>query len=103
MAHKSLRKKPLKRTATDALTDQIDAVLLELRDALISACSKHGPMKSPHEGHSVIREEFDELWDHVKADTGQTAEARKEALQLAAMGVRYVIDLKPGVWITRKP
>lgn len=69
-----------------ALTD-------EVAYELAKAMEKHAPMHSPHEGHSVIEEEFEELWDHVKADTGRTRKARKEALQLAAMAVRYIVDL----------
>jgi len=76
--------------ATDHLLDQI---FNDLRRELAAAIAKHPPMHSAHEGHSVIREELDELWDHVKADTGQTVEARKEALQVAAMGIRYAFDL----------
>ena len=57
------------------------------------ATAKHAPMRSPHEGISVLREEFEELWDHVKADTGETKEAREEAIQVAAMAVRYIHDL----------
>lgn len=74
----------------------IDKVLNEVFDHLIKATEKHAPLHSPHEGASVIREEFEELWDHVKADTGRTPEARKEALQLAAMAVRYIVDLIDG-------
>lgn len=65
----------------------------ELADALDAAMAKHKSMNSPHEGHSVIREEFEELWEHVRADTGRTRAARKEAMQVAAMGLRYVLDL----------
>lgn len=57
------------------------------------AQAKHAPMHSPHEGHSVIREEFEELWEHVKADTGRTPEAMKEAAQLGAMALRYMVNL----------
>jgi hypothetical protein len=65
----------------------------ELSDALDKAMTRHAPMHSPHEGHSVIREELDELWEHVRADTGRSTEARKEAIQIAAMGLRYALDL----------
>jgi hypothetical protein len=75
------------------LHSRIDYELSLLRVELIKAMTKHAPMNSPHEGHSVIREELDELWDHVKADTGRTTAARKEARQVAAMGLRYVLDL----------
>ena len=50
-------------------------------------------MNSPHEGWAVIREELDELWEHVRANTGRGPEARKEALQVAAMGLRYALNL----------
>lgn len=46
---------------------------------------------SPHEGYAVILEELDELWDEVKANRGRTASARAEAIQVAAMGLRYVV------------
>lgn len=67
----------------------------ELAVELHRAIERHGPMNSPHEGHSVILEELDELWDHVKADTGRSPEARHEALQVAAMALRYIVDLTP--------
>lgn len=68
----------------------------ELSEALDAAMTRHAPMHSPHEGHSVIREELDELWEHVRADTGRGADARKEAIQIAAMGLRYALDLCSG-------
>lgn len=57
------------------------------------AQAKHPAMMSAHEGRSVIREECDELWSHVMADTGATPAARKEAMQIAAMGARYRADV----------
>lgn len=66
----------------------------ELADELDHAMTKHPAMHSPHEGHSVIREELDpELWSHVCHDTGRSPEARHEALQVAAMALRYILDL----------
>jgi hypothetical protein len=66
----------------------------ELADELDRAMTQHAPMHSPHEGHSVIREELDvELWEHVCHDTGRSAEARQEAMQVAAMALRYILDL----------
>jgi len=55
--------------------------------------AKHCPMHSPHEGYAVILEELDELWDEVKADRGRQQSALREAVQTAAMGLRYVRDL----------
>lgn len=77
----------------EEIIDNLDLALAMVRAECLKAFNKHVPMHSPHEGHSVIEEEFDELWDHVKADTGQTPDAFKEAVQLAAMGVRYIVDL----------
>lgn len=73
--------------------DPASDVLLEVWGEVQAARYKHAPMSSPHEGSSVIREEFEELWEHVREDTGRSPEARKEAVQLAAMAIRYVLDL----------
>lgn len=72
---------------------RIDKELALIRAELFKSMTKHAPMHSPHEGMSVIREEEEELWQHVMADTGRTTKARKEARQVAAMGLRYVLDL----------
>lgn len=72
-----------------AIRDVLDDVAVELE----RATARFAPMASPHEGHSVIREEFEELWEHVRANTGTGPAAREEAIQLAAMAARYVIDV----------
>lgn len=73
----------------------LDKCLADLRAEVLRAMEKHPPMHSPHEGYAVIQEEVDELWDRVKIDKGRDYDARVEALQIAAMGLRYVIDLRP--------
>jgi hypothetical protein len=60
---------------------------------LARAQEKHAPMHSAHEGYAVILEELDELWDEVKAQKPERERMRKEALQVAAMGLRFVIDV----------
>jgi NTP pyrophosphatase (non-canonical NTP hydrolase) len=53
---------------------------------------------SAHEGYAVILEELDELWDEVKKN-GQTRDMQKmrdEAIQVAAMAMRFVIDVCGG-------
>lgn len=73
-------------------------VLREVDEELSNAISRFPAFNSPHEGKAVIEEELDELWEHVKANTGRSKEARQEALQVAAMALRYVLDLcSPGV------
>lgn len=53
------------------------------------------PMNSAHEGWAVLREEVDELWDEIKAKecTRNHDRLRKEAVQVAAVAVRFVIDV----------
>ncbi|MBB4287977.1 hypothetical protein [Roseospira goensis] len=60
------------------------------------AATKHRPMAGAHEGWAVIKEELDELWEHVRADTGRSAAARREAVQIAAMAIRYITDVTEG-------
>lgn len=57
------------------------------------ATRKHGPMRSSHEGYAVILEEFDELWDEVKAQKQDIPAMRAEAIQVAAMAMRFVLDV----------
>jgi hypothetical protein len=73
----------------------IGKILSEVYRETRKAVSKHGPMHSGHEGYAVIKEEVDELWDEIKADRYKQASARTEAIQVAAMAVRYVLDLDP--------
>ena len=66
------------------------ATIQDVEKEVTKAESKFPPFHSAHEGISIIREEFEELWDHVKVDTGYSHEAYTEATQLAAMAVRYM-------------
>jgi len=79
------------------MDDAIDRVLADLRAEVRRALEQHRPMQSAHCGYAVILEELDELWDEVKGNRGSENSARVEALQVAAMGVRYIIDIT-GAW-----
>ena len=59
------------------------------------ASSLHPPLGNPHEGYAVILEELDELWDEVKASKpgSDRAAMRREAIQVAAMALRFVRDV----------
>lgn len=70
-----------------------DDLASEVMEELSGAMKRFQAMSSPHEGWAVIREEMDELWEHVKANTGRGGAARLEAIQVAAMALRYVHDL----------
>lgn len=66
---------------------------LEAATELAVAITKFPGFNSSHEGYAVILEELDELWEHVKANNGRGDDARNEAIQVAAMALRYVHDL----------
>lgn len=77
----------------DPRSVEIDRVLATVGCELSFALAKFPIFNSPHEGKAVIEEELDELWTHVKENTGRSDAARDEAIQIAAMACRYVIDL----------
>lgn len=71
----------------------------EVRDELLSAMDRFAPMPTPHDGWAVIYEEVDELWEEVRRykanapETENVARMRKEAMQVAAMSLRFMVDL----------
>jgi hypothetical protein len=56
------------------------------------AVLKFQPFESKHEGISVLREEFEELWDAIKADDGWER-LEDEAVQVGAMALRFLNDI----------
>ena len=60
------------------------------------AKAAHRNFNSGHEGYAVIREEVDELWDAIKRQKGYntySGPAAHEAVQVAAMALRFLVDL----------
>lgn len=76
---------------TEVLKARVDIALDQVRDELLAAIERFSPIASAHEGKAVIEEELDELWADIKE--GRPAEAWQEAIQVAAMAVRFVVDL----------
>ena len=70
-----------------------DDVWVEVRDELARAVRKFPAFNSGHEGYAVILEEMDELFEEVRANN--PAKAHAEAVQVAAMAIRFLTDLKP--------
>lgn len=79
--------------------ETFDAVVNAASDELVRATGLHRhKFNSAHEGYAVILEELDELWDEVKKN-GQKRDIQKmrdEAIQVAAMAMRFVIDVCGG-------
>jgi hypothetical protein len=71
----------------------VDKAFSDLAGELYEARIRFPKFNSPHEGIAVILEEYRELERHVFGDTGRSLEARSEAIQLAAMALRFVLDL----------
>ena len=59
------------------------------------AIEKFPPFRSPHEGLSIIQEEFEELKAEVykQFDSRDKDKMWMEARQLAAMAMRFMIDM----------
>lgn len=58
----------------------------------IENCPK---FNSAHEGFAVLKEEVDELWDHVKKNQKKRdlAKMKKEAIQVASMAIRFASEV----------
>ena len=79
---------------TEETENFIEAALEEVRMELLAAYENFKDFRSAHEGVAIIEEEFLELreaayWPH-KDDT---ADEETEAKQLAAMAIRYLVDV----------
>lgn len=74
-----------------ALLDAVRDAKTEARLAMVTWPA----MNSAHEGYAVMAEEMDELWAHVKSKqiTRDIASMRKEAIQVAAMALRFVAEV----------
>lgn len=83
--------------ATDYRVEQANnrrmRLLALIDQELETATRRFDGFHSPHEGWAVIKEELDELWEHVRANTGRDRDAMVECVQIATMALRYVYDL----------
>lgn len=80
----------------EARIKALDEALAAVRREYLRAIEKFPAFNSAHEGYSVIQEEVDELWADVKGNAPRE-QAKKEAIQIAAMAVRYVTDVSERV------
>ena len=70
-----------------------DEILHNIKKEFVSASQKFDSFTTYHEGYAVILEELDELWDEIKAKNHSKVHMRKEAIQVAAMAMRFIYDL----------
>lgn len=75
----------------DELKKNADAAIAEATQAM----SNWPPMNSAHEGYGVLFEEVDELWDWVKTKqkNRDLGAMKKEAIQIAAMALRFATEV----------
>jgi hypothetical protein len=74
-------------------SERVIAITEDVVDELVSAANAFASMHSAHEGYATILEELDELWEEIKAKIINGDDMRKEAIQVAAMGIRFVHDV----------
>lgn len=72
------------------------AVFMDVADELAGARQSFPVFNGAHEGYAVILEELDELWDEVKSKGRTNARMYEEARQVAAMAIRFMLDVCGG-------
>ena len=66
-----------------------DLLDTEMREAL----KKFGPYHNGHEVYGVLAEELAEFFEHVRGNTANGPEAAYELIKLAAVALRYAIEV----------
>ena len=66
-------------------------IIADVETEFLQATLHFGSFHNSHEGYAVLKEEVDELWDEVKGN--RITRAKKEAIQVAAMAIRFIYDL----------
>lgn len=74
---------------------QPEGCYADVQRELERATTKFPPFASAHEGYAILLEEVDELWEEVKkSPSNRDPKAlRKEAVQVAAMAIRFIRDV----------
>lgn len=85
----------------DGVPEETGRAMDEVLDELDRAVDCFDPFASAHEGYAILKEEVDELWELVKRKgdllngTPRHEAMRREACQVAAMAVRFMLDVTP--------
>lgn len=74
---------------------RLETALADVLEEVKKATANWGSFHSAHEGYAILQEEVDELWDLVKVNQRRhdRRAMRKEATQVAAMAIRFMLDL----------
>jgi len=72
----------------------VEAILQDVLEELNRANTKYPLFFSEHEGYAIILEEIDELWDEVKKKNPDRLKMRAEAVQVAAMAIKFLISME---------
>ena len=75
--------------------EKLKTVISVVKKEYLRAVSKFGAFNNAHEGYAVLLEEVDELWENVKLNQkypNRNELMRDEAIQVAAMAIRFIID-----------
>lgn len=69
--------------------------LVALENVLADVARKWPKYNTAHEGYAVLLEEVHELWGHVMTQqhARDLAHMRTEALQVAAVAIRFAVDV----------
>lgn len=75
--------------------DAVQKAILDAAGELNSAIGHYPAMRSAHEGFAILLEEVEELKAHVwvKQSKRDIVAMRKEAVQVAAMALRFIADV----------
>ena len=73
----------------------MQTILNKVQSEVDQAKANWPPFNSAHEGFAVLKEEVDELWDwvRVKQKDRNIELMKKEAIQVAAMAVRFATEV----------
>ena len=75
------------------LKDPDSDAMVDVMAEVTRARSLHPAYHSGHEGYAVILEELDELWEEVRKRHQDKEAMRREAIQVAATALRFVVDV----------
>lgn len=71
---------------------KVTQLLFEIQQELYRALRLYPSQNSLHGAHSVLREEFEELWEEIRKKTPNLETTKEEAIQVAAMALRLILE-----------